>query len=247
MMNITSISANNYQAQTPSFKSQKPSTFVSLAARGMTAAKKTNTAYNNFIENVLAKRILAPILNTKLAGKLIDKSAKVNDMTSYMSTAGSVVTTGVYANRTLNNKNLDKKAAKTLALNQGLVLGLSTVGAFTINDSIAKFTKKMSYKFRDLNKDLPSKVLEKRFQGFSIAQKLLTFSLMYRYISPVLVTPIASKISKSLNNNAPVAAKAGQPAAAAKATVATVAQPAAKAPVVAQTPAPATPAPAKKA
>jgi len=214
----TAQAPNNYKQnnQSPAFKgNKKPSTFVSLAGRSIVAAKQIDKAHNWLIEDLLAKKILAPILNSKFAGKLIDKSVKVDDMTSHMTTAGSIVTTGVYATSTLHNKGLnktkeDKKASKTLALNQWLVTILSTIGAYTINKSVDNYTKKMSYKFRDANQSHP--MLEKRVQGFKIAQKLLTFSLMYRYIAPVLVTPIASKIGKSINNNSPVAAKAKTPA-----------------------------------
>jgi len=223
MMNLTTLSVNNYKQNNQSLafrgkadnvvkavKNKKPSTFISLAGRSMIAAKKINNAHNWFIEDILAKRMLAPILNSKIAGKLIDKSVHVSDMTSHMATAGSIVTTGVYATSTLHNKNLnktkaDKKASRTLALNQWLVTILSTVGAYTLNNSVGELTKKMSYKFRDANQSHP--MLEKRVQGFKIAQKLLTFSLMYRYIAPVLVTPIASLIGKSINNNSSVAVK----------------------------------------
>ena len=33
-------------------------------------------------------------------------------------------------------------------------------------------------------------------KGFDIAKQLLIFTVMYRYVAPVLVTPLASKISK---------------------------------------------------
>jgi hypothetical protein len=37
-------------------------------------------------------------------------------------------------------------------------------------------------------------------QGFNIAKQLLIFSAMYRYVAPVLVTPLASKLGKVLEN-----------------------------------------------
>ena len=102
---------------------------------------------------------------------------------------------------------MEKKPARTLALNQFLVTALSTVGTYTINGSIAKFTKKMSYKFSDVNQGLEAVKLSKRVKGFPIVQKLLTFSIIYRYVAPVLVTPAASKIGKALNSEEKVAAK----------------------------------------
>ena len=65
----------------------------------------------------------------------------------------------------------------------------------------------MSYKFSDVNQGLEAVKLSKRVKGFPIVQKLLTFSIIYRYVAPVLVTPAASKIGKALNSEEKVAAK----------------------------------------
>lgn len=214
-MSISLLTTNNHMNQ-PTFKAnpvKKPSTFISLATRTAVGVDKASKGYNSFIENVIAKKFIAPIMDSKGMNKLADKLGKQKDITDHMATLGSFVTTTTYAGTTLKNKKLEKKPARTLALNQILVTALSTIGAYTINGGLEKFTKNMSYKFRDTNKHLPDKVLEKRIKGFGVAQKLLTFSLMYRYVAPVLVTPIASKIGKALNSNGQkTEAKNNQPA-----------------------------------
>lgn len=195
---------NNNNKQT-SFKGTKPSTFVSLSTRAAMASKKVSKFYNeSIIENILAKKLIAPMMNSKFIGKIAEKTAKIENMPDHMATTGSCITTLTYAGSTLHKakkKELEKKPAYTLALNQVMVTVLSTIGAYTINDGIANFTKKMGYRFRDLNQNHPN--IESRMKGFKTAQKLLTFSLMYRYVAPVLVTPIASKIGKALNNDTP--------------------------------------------
>ena len=117
-----------------------------------------------------------------------------------MVTTGSFVTTAAYAGTTLNNKNLEKKPARVLALNQFLVTAISTIGAFTINNKLAGFTNKMTEKYMNANKKLDMSTLNKRVQGFKIAQKLPTFTLMYRYVAPVFVTPIASKLGHAAHS-----------------------------------------------
>ena len=206
-MSITPM-LTSYSNNRPSFKAnptKKPTTFISLATRASVAAKKMDDKYKGFIET-LAEKVVAPIINSKRMGKVIDKTANIDNgkMTEHMATVGSIVTTTTYAGTTLMNDKLEKKPARTLALNQIMVTILSTIGAYTINDKVADFTKKMSYKFSDANQLLPKKVLNRRMKGFKDAQKLLTFSLMYRYVAPVLVTPVASKIGKALNDNSPV-------------------------------------------
>ena len=202
-MSISLLTTNNHMNQ-PAFKAnpvKKPSTYISLATRVAVGTDKVTKSYNSFIENVMAKKFIAPIMDSKVMNNLADKLGNKKDITDHMATIGSFVTTTTYAGTTLKNKNLERKPARTLALNQILVTALSTIGAYTINGGLEKFTKNMSYKFRDTNKSLPDKVLEKRIKGFGVAQKLLTFSLVYRYVAPVLVTPIASKIGKALNSN----------------------------------------------
>lgn len=210
------LNSNNKVNNQPSFKGnaavKKPSTFISLSTRAALGINKLSNFYNEkFIDNILAKKLIAPMMNSKIVGNIAEKTAKVEKMPDYMATTGSCITTLTYAGTTLRKakkKELEKKPAYTLALNQILVTVLSTVGAFTINDGIAGATKKLGYKFRDLNQNHPK--LENRMKGFKIAQKLLTFSLMYRYVAPVIVTPIASKIGKALNGDASKSQKAAQ-------------------------------------
>lgn len=212
-MSINLLTTNNHMNQ-PTFKAnpaKKPSTFISLATRAAVGTDKISKSYDSFIENIMAKKFIAPIMDSNIMGKLADKLGNKKDITDHMATIGSFVTTTTYAGTTLKNKNLERKPARTLALNQILVTALSTIGAYTINGGLEKFTKNMSYKFRDTNKNLPDKLLEKRIKGFGVAQKLLTFSLMYRYVAPVLVTPIASKIGKALNSNDSKTPKNAQP------------------------------------
>ena len=200
-MNSINFSPVNNNMNQTSFKAnsvKKPSTFISLTTRTAVGVHNLNNLYNSFTENVLAKKVIAPIINSKVVERFADRLGKTKNMTDHMATVGSFVTTTTYAGTTLKNKKLEKKPARTLALNQILVTALSTVGAYTINGYIADFTKKMSYKFRNAN--INHHNLEKRMHGFSVAQKLLTFSLMYRYVAPVIVPPIASKIGKALNS-----------------------------------------------
>lgn len=209
MNNISPMMNNSYNMNTPSFKGapKKPSTFVSLATRASLGAKKLSKMEAT-LEEKIAEKVIAPLMNSKAVDKLTDKIGKSEKMTDHMSAAGSFVTTSAYAGTTLTNKKMEKKPARTLALNQFLVTALSTVGTYTINDRIAKATKKLSYKFSDVNQGLEASKLSKRMKGFPIVQKLLTFSIIYRYVAPVIVTPAASKIGKALNSDATVAPKA---------------------------------------
>ena len=155
MNNISPMMNNSYNINTPSFKGapKKPSTFVSLATRASLGAKRLSKM-EAALEEKIAEKVIAPLMNSKAVDKLTDKIGKSEKMTDHMSAAGSFVTTSAYAGTTLTNKNMEKKPARTLALNQFLVTALSTVGTYTINDRIANITKKLSYKFSDANRGL---------------------------------------------------------------------------------------------
>ena len=226
-MNISPINAG-ISYNKPNFTAApklQPSYFSKSNAFFHDTKKALNKGWDNFIDKAIIEPIVVPVMNSKTMGKMADKSANIDNMAAHMSTAGSCVTTAVYANRTLNNENLDKKRAKTLALNQIMVTGVSTFGAYKINKKLDKFSQSLGYKFRVANQG--SKNLEKRMQGFNIAKQLLIFAAMYRYVAPVIVTPIASKLGKWIENkqeakraaaNAPAQQNMPNPAAQPKMT-----------------------------
>ena len=193
-MNISPVSAINNQNFTAAVK---PSVFSKCSAALSDAKKSVDKGWDKFIDKAIIKPIVVPVMNSETMGKIADKSVKTNNMTGHLATAGAFLTTSVYANRTLNNDKLDKKRARTLALNQVLVTAVSTVCAYTVNSKLGKFSKNLGYKFREVNQGNPN--LTKRMKGFDIAKQLLIFTAMNRYVAPVLVTPLASKLGNYMN------------------------------------------------
>ena len=64
-MSISLLTTNNHMNQ-PAFKAnpvKKPSTFISLATRAAVGTDKISKSYDSFIENVIAKKVIAPIMN----------------------------------------------------------------------------------------------------------------------------------------------------------------------------------------
>lgn len=218
-MAISSINSS-MSYTSPNFKGAKlnastmtkaASTVAETVGAGKGLKAKMNAAYDKAIEKVLIKPIIAPIMNSDGFGKLADKTVNIDNMAAHMSTAGSIVTTSTYAYtslKTLRKDEEQKKRAKTLALNQVMVTGLSTLGAYTINDKLGKFSKNLGYKFREANQG--SEKLATRMKGFNTAKSLLIFSVMYRYVAPVLVTPLASKIGNLINGKDDKSKKAAQ-------------------------------------
>jgi hypothetical protein len=66
---------------------------------------------------------------------------------THMMTGGAILTSGTYMVRTLNNKNLDKDRRNTLAINQGLTLGVSTGLTYLSESALNKFWAKQEARF----------------------------------------------------------------------------------------------------
>lgn len=134
------------------------------------------------------------------------------NMTQHMATLGALITSGVYVGRTLTNDKLDKERRSTLALNQSLCWVVPTIGAYTVDSLLKKSFKNTEYLFRGImNQQLATgKITEKardkfieklpgRVRNVRTLTTLLTFTLIYRYITPVIVTPAANWLGDRMN------------------------------------------------
>lgn len=131
------------------------------------------------------------------------------NVTQHLATLGSIITSGVYMKKTLTNESLDKDRRKTLAWNQGLVLGASTIGAYSLNNVMGGVNKALEYKYVAIQENKMAKmgkvdpeklaemkkVFSHRLGGFRTLMPIVTFTMVYRYISPVAITPLANWVS----------------------------------------------------
>ena len=205
-MTISSITpaVNVKGYNTPSFKGVPKLNAANVKAAANKMAQAKDGLWDKFIEKGIIQPIIKPLVNSKFMNKFADWSANMDNLPSHMATAGSIVTTYFYANRTLKTLNKDeeeKRRARVLVLNQGLVCGVSTALAYGANSALGKFSKNLGEKFQEVNVGrLKKDVLTSRMKGFDIAKQLLIFTMMYRFVAPVFVTPVASKLGKVYQN-----------------------------------------------
>ena len=144
-------------------------------------------------------------------------------MTEHMATLGSILTSSVYMYKTVKNKDLDDDKRKTLAINQGLCCLIPTIGAYTVSSKLSKFKKNVEYRYCGLKEQQvalgqiskeEAKILKEslgnKLKGLNALTGLITFTLIYRYVTPVIVTPVANWIGNKLNAKS---TKAKQPVA----------------------------------
>lgn len=192
-MNVTfntpQIYANNIHARANNRKYSSPVSF-----KGDNAEKKAEKtgfakAYENFTK-LLAKPE-AKIMENKYFAKFIERTKGLN-MVAHLACLTSIVLSGFYIKKTLNNEKLDKQKRTTLAINQGAVAVLSGVLSYTADKAVNGVISKFIDRYAVIN--AKDEKLGKYLSGIKNAKTIMIFGLMYRFISPVLVTPIANAI-----------------------------------------------------
>lgn len=228
------------------------STEVEKAARGSKLFKPFKKAYNNATD-WMAKNIFAKIVNNKTVQNIADKIKNNNSLFNHFMAIGSLITSGLYIQKTLDNKQLDKDRRNTLAINQTLTFGVSTVGAYSLDKSLNNWWNKVTAKYAGIqlndpnfandyqtalkavaeknqalkaaNKNLPKaqrtpleiaprvgeflkkhkdynpeihEILSKKITGMGLLKSMIIFGTVYRFLVPVLVTPIANKLGEHM-------------------------------------------------
>lgn|SRR5574344_219585 len=143
---------------------------------------------------------LAPVIDTKPCKWLFDKTKNCQALTSHLSAFTSLVLSGFYIGKTLTNDNLDNKKRRTLAINQGGTCVLSTISAYSLDKVLDRKINIFKNKFKavNVNKPLPDS-LGNYERGIRAAASIMIFGVMYRFVAPVLITPIANAIGNTLN------------------------------------------------
>lgn len=188
-MNIQPTSMNLYNKQ-PQFTGKLSRLYVKMV---------------NPPAKIVAKRLgkIAEKAPTEKLMSFINKHPKIeNNLFSHLIVLGSTIMSGFYVTKTLTNKKLDKDRRKTLAINQGLVYLASTTMAYTF-DSWAKdlYKAKVVKPFMKANEHLPKVKLNKLEAGLRNARQIVIFDLMYRFIAPVAITPLANYIGNKLQEH----------------------------------------------
>ena len=204
-MNITSIpsysinaSYNNYNNKgsktrksksQPAFGSSDDSKFFSPLKNAV------DRVYDKYTE-ILAKG-LGKVLDNGVAEKVI-KATKHTNLVAHMACLTSLVLSGFYMKQTLQNKKLDKKKRTTLAVNQGTVAVLAGIMAYAVDNIVNKKIENYTEKFKMVNYKEEPKLLKEHLTGIKNAKTMMIFGLMYRFISPVVVTPLANMIGDKI-------------------------------------------------
>ena len=140
------------------------------------------------------------------------KKADVENVTNHFQVAGSAVTSSAYMISTMKNKDFEKDNARTLAINQCLGFFVPTAGAYIADHYIKDIKKQIEYKYDAIHehriaqqkmsladKKAAMEKLGKKLKAVRSLMGILTFTFIYRYVTPVAITPFANKIGNWVN------------------------------------------------
>ncbi len=140
------------------------------------------------------------------------KKSEVENVTNHFQVAGSAITSSAYMVSTMKNKDFDKDNARTLAINQGLGFLVPTAGAYITDHYIADIKKQIEYKYDAMHehkiaqmkltpeqKKVAMEKLGKNLKAVRALMSILTFTFIYRYVTPVGITPLANRIGNWWN------------------------------------------------
>jgi hypothetical protein len=212
-MNINAI--NNYNYNRNLFVNNNRKAQIAPENQDTTGINQpTFKGKESSIGKLFSKLYAEPLMNNKGLQAFAEKLSKVpGSVTEHMATLGALITSSVYMSRTLNNKNLESDKRRTLAINQAFCFVVPTICAYAVNHAIAGNTKALEYRYSGrmrqqmaLGKISPEKLPDllqnfgKKLKGFKTLASLATFTLIYRYVTPVIITPIANKVGSKLND-----------------------------------------------
>ncbi len=167
----------------------------------------------SWLIKILARWYGKPLMESPNMKKFCNWLLKLpGDASEHIVVLGSLIQSGVYVNRTLSNKELDEDRKKTLAINQGLCFVIPTFAGYIVNNALNGVIKKAGYRYKNLMTQKIAELknagnekaaheaavmadkLPKNVRAVGALARLATFTLIYRFLTPVLVTPIANKL-----------------------------------------------------
>lgn len=144
--------------------------------------------------------VCSKIMKKKSFEKIVLKTEKANlDVVKHISAAIGVIISGLYIYKTMTNEKLEPEKRTTLSINQGIVSVVATTLGYTFDKLADKKVNKFIRKFAAVN--IEDKALKSYQGGIRAAASMMIFGTMYRYVAPVLVTPIANSIGNRVQEN----------------------------------------------
>lgn len=208
-MQIRSIQQNNLYTKNTNqlnYKSFNGTLKNSPSFKGNAASQ----AYNK-LTDVLAVGI-NKIVDTETFAKFTKKVADIGTDNWFPSiiAAEAIWLSGFYALSAYQNPKYEKKQKQTEAVYQTLSSIFCAVGAFSIDKVVNEIMERFAKTFeKNYNQEAMAKLiakdseaLDKCKNGVKQLKSIVIFTTIYRFVGPVLMNPVANKISGHFQDKA---------------------------------------------
>jgi hypothetical protein len=117
------------------------------------AASEESSLFKPFLDfydkctDKIAEKFTSKVIDSKPTFWIADKLKNSDNLFQHCLTTGSIITSGLYMQKTLTNDKLDKDRKRTLAVNQGLTFVVSTIGAYTLDKSLKNWWENVTAKY----------------------------------------------------------------------------------------------------
>lgn len=189
---------------------------VSFKGKEPGIIKKSWDKLMDSVGSFLGKLYGKPLIENPTLHKISAWLSKLpGSVTQHMTAFGSLITSSVYMQQTLTNKDLDPDRRRTLSINQCLCFVVPTAAAYTVDKGINNWVKKNEYRYSgqyhhdiDIAKlegkdakaiEEKAATLSKKLKGFRTLASITVFALIYRYFTPVIMTPVANWFGDKIN------------------------------------------------
>lgn len=143
-------SKQNYpQKNQPAFssKAQSAEDFMKKAVKDKSKFFKYFDEKYDKLTDFIADKFTSRVVESETLSKLANKFKNSDNFYQHCLTIGSIITSGLYMQRTLTNDKLDKDRKNTLAVNQGLTFAVSTVGAYALDKYVKGWWDNVTARF----------------------------------------------------------------------------------------------------
>lgn len=113
----------------------------------------------------IAKHFTSKIVDSKPMNTIAEKLKNSDNLFQHCLTLGSLITSGLYMEKTLTNDKLDKDRKQTLAVNQGLTFLVSTAGAYSLDKYLKNWWENTTSKY--IGTQINDENFAKNFKGIN--------------------------------------------------------------------------------
>lgn len=169
-------------------------------AAGKVFAKSNTPSFKgagSMVTEGIAKGV-GKIADTNAAKRFINWFAEKKNWFPHLIAGESLWLSGFYMQQTAKSKKIEKDQKLPMILNQGITALLCTIGAYKLDGVINKKLDKYKEVYKRMNPQLEEKVMNRRLTGIRLLGPLVIFTIIYRFVGPVVVTPFANWISEKI-------------------------------------------------